>query len=104
MTDFKKVLAETKGQLKSLLTKDASPELIKLVSGIDKNLDALDESFTSKIEENESLKNDLIESVKQTGFKVSGSTADSDVDENQKSMDEIMAEELEKITAKQGGN
>ena len=101
MSYFKKVLVETKDQLKGLLNKDSSPELIKLVSAIDKNLDALDESFTEKTQENESLKNDLIESIKATGFKVSGSqNDDSGIDETPKSMDDILVEELEKITAK----
>jgi len=101
MNDFIKVLTETKGQLKSLLTKDSTPELIKLVGDIDKNLDAMSESFTQKTEENESLKNDLIESIKATGFKVNSSNEGSDIDETPKSMDDILQEELEKITAKQ---
>ena len=102
MNDFKKILVETKDQLKSLITKESSQELIKLVSSIDKNLDAMDESFKQKTEENESLKNDLIESIKATGFKVSGSqNDDSGIDETPKSLDQIMEEELQKITAKQ---
>ena len=102
MIDFLKVLSETKTQLQGMLTKDSSPEQIKVISEMDKKLDSLNEAFTEKTQENESLKNSLIEAVKNTGFKVSNSqTDDSGVDQNQKSMDEIMSEELSKIVAAQ---
>lgn len=104
MSDFTKLMTETKGQLKGLLGKDSSQELIKIVSAIDKNLDNLNDAYTEKTKENESLKNDLIESIKATGFKVNGSTDDSGATEETKSIDQIMEEELAKITAKQGGN
>ena len=104
MSDFKKILSETKTQLKGLINKDSSQDFIKVITAIDKNLDSMNDSFTAKTEENESLKNDLIESIKNTGFKVNGSQEDdSGVDGNPKSMDDIMKEELDKITAKQGG-
>ena len=102
MTDFKKILGETKTNLKSLITKETSQEDIKKISDIDKALDSMNEAFDQKEQENNSLKDDLIASVKSTGFKVTDSSKDdSGVDQDQKSMDEILNEELEKITAKQ---
>ena len=60
MSDFKKVLAETKTILKNLITKETKQEDIAIISSIDKQLDSLDEAFTEKQKENESLKDDLI--------------------------------------------
>lgn len=100
--DFKQLLGETKTQLKGMLTKDSSQEQIKVISELDKKLDSLSEAYETKEKEISSLKDDLIESVKSTGFKVNGSqNDDSGVDQNQKSMEDIMTEELEKIVAKQ---
>lgn len=99
--DFKKVLEETKLQLKGMLNKDSSQEQINAITALDKNLDSLNEAYDQKTQENESLKDNLIESVKNTGFKVGGSQKDdSGIDQNPKSMDEILNEELDKITAK----
>ena len=98
MTEFEKMLAETKGKLKNLITKETSQEDIKAITAIDKDLDSLGESFTKMRDENNSLKDDLIAAVKGTGFKVDSSTHDdSGVDETPKSIDEIMNESLEKI-------
>ena len=102
MTDFKKILGETKTNLKSLITKETSQEDIKKISDIDKALDSMNEAFDQKEQENNSLKDDLIASVKSTGFNVTDSSKDdSGIDQDQKSMDEILNEELVKITAKQ---
>ena len=99
--DFKKVLEETKIQLKGMLNKDSSQEQINAITALDKNLDSLNEAYDQKAQENESLKDNLIEQVKNTGFKVNGSQKDdSGIDQNPKSMDEILTEELDKITAK----
>ena len=100
--DFLKILAETKGQLKGMITKESSQEQIKVITELDKNLDSLNEAFQDKVKENDSLKDDLIASVKGTGFKVNGSSNDdSGATETQKSMEEIMEEELDKIVANQ---
>ena len=101
MTDYKKIMDETKIQLKDLITKDSSQEFIKIITKLDKNLDSINEVVENKDKEIMSLKDDLISAVKGTGFKVSGSSNDDIDDQNQKSMDDIMLEELEKITAKQ---
>ena len=100
MSDFKKVLAETKARLKNLITKETKQEDITAISDIDKQLDSLDEAFTEKEKENESLKDNLIASIKSTGFKVNGSSQENqDIDGNEKSMDEIISEELNKVLA-----
>ena len=102
MEDFRKLLSETKAQLKGMLDNNPSQEQINAIAELDKKLDSLNEVFEGKDKEINSLKDNLIEQVKNTGFKVNGSEHDdSGVDQNQKSMDEIMAEELDKITAKQ---
>lgn len=101
MIDFKKLLGETKSQLKGMLTKESTQEQINAITEMDKKLDSLAEAYDQKTQENESLKDNLIEAVKNTGFKVNGSHEDdSGIDQNQKSMDEILADELNKITAK----
>ena len=98
--DFLKILAETKGQLKGMITNESSQEQIKVISELDKKLDDLNEAYQDKLKENDSLKDDLIASVKSTGFKVNGSSNDdSGATETQKSMEEIMEEELDKIVA-----
>lgn len=100
--DFKTLMGETKTNLKNLITKETSQEDIKKISDIDKALDNLSEAFAQKEQENDSLKDDLIASVKSTGFKVTNSLKDdSGIDQDQKSMDEILTEELSKISAKQ---
>ena len=100
--DFKTLMGETKTNLKNLITKETSQEDIKKISDIDKALDNLSEAFAQKEQENDSLKDDLIASVKSTGFKVTNSLKDdSGIDQDQKSMDEILNEELAKISAKQ---
>ena len=102
MSDFLKILSETKTQLKGMITKDSSQEQIKVISEVDKNLDSLSKAFQDKEQEISSLKDDLIASVKSTGFKVNGTPSDdSGANETEKSMDEIMQEELDKIVAKQ---
>ena len=102
MEDFKKVLGETKSLLKGMLNKESSQEQIDAITSLDKKLDTLNEAYSKKDEENNSLKDKLIDMVKNTSFKVDGASSDeTDIGGNQKSMDEIMAEELNKITAKQ---
>lgn len=101
MQDFKKVLEETKNQLKGMITKESSQEQINVITELDKKLDSLNEAYDHKAQENESLKDNLIEAVKNTGFKVSSSNQEDDIGGNQKSMDQILDEELNKITAKQ---
>lgn len=101
MKDFEKLMSETKTQLKGMLDSNPSQEQIKVITELDSKLDSINEAFKGKEEEVNSLKDNLIEAVKKTGFKVNGSEHDdSGVDQNQKSMDEVMAEELDKIIAK----
>ena len=97
MEDFKKVLSETKTQLKGMLNKDSSQEHINAITELDKKLDSLNEAFDQKAQENESLKDNLIEAVKGTGFKVDGANQSDDIGGNQKPLEQIMKEELQKI-------
>ena len=102
MNDFVKILGETKAQLKSLITKESSQETIKAITDIDSKLDSLNAAFTEKTQENESLKDDLIASVKNTGFKVNNSSIDdTGIDQNPKSIEDILQEELNNTIAKQ---
>ena len=100
--DFAKTLTETKDQLKGMITKDSSQEEIKAITELDKKLDSLNQAYQDKEKENNSLKDDLIASVKNTGFKVNGSQQDdSGATETEKSMDDVLQDELDKIIANQ---
>lgn len=101
MEDFKKVLSETKTQLKGMLTKESTQDQIAVITELDKKLDSLNEAFDQKAQENESLKDNLIEAVKNTGFKVSGANQEDDFGQNQKPLEEILDDELQKVIAKQ---
>lgn len=103
MIDFKKLMSETKTYLKSMLTKESSQEQIDSITEMDKKLDSLTEAYDQKAGELDDMKDRYIESVKNTGFKGSNSKDDSGIDQNKKSIDDIMEEELDKIVAKQGG-
>ncbi len=101
MNDFEKILSETKTQLNGILSKDSSKEQIDTIAAINKKLDSMNEAFIKQTEENQSLKETIIEQVKNTGFaKSSSDKDDSGADQNQKSIDEIMSEELAKFNAK----
>ena len=99
MADFKSTMVKTKDQLKSMLRKESSEADITAISEMDKKLDELNEAYEVKEKELETMKDRYIESVKNTGF--SGSSHDdSGADQNPKSIDEIMAEELQKYDNK----
>lgn len=97
---WKDILTETKSQLKALLNDKSSQEQISAITSLDKCLDNLNEVYNQKEEEVNSLKDNLIDMVKNTSFKVENSSNDDIVDQNQKSMDEILDEELKKIAKK----
>ena len=100
MTKYQELMSKTKAQLKDLITKESSQEEINRITSIDKTLDELQAENQKLIAENSSLKDSLIESVKNTGFKVSGKESDDiGVQEETKSLDDVMAEELAKIQA-----
>lgn len=100
MTKYEELMSKTKAQLKDLITKESSQEEINKITSIDKTLDELQAENERLIAENSSLKDSLIESVKNTGFKVSGKESDDiGVQEETKSLDDVMAEELAKIQA-----
>ena len=97
---WKDILTETKSQLKALLNDKSSQEQITAITSLDKYLDNLNEVYNQKEEEVNSLKDNLIDMVKNTSFKVDNSSSDDIIDQNPKSMDEILKEELEKIAKK----
>ena len=100
MTKYEELMSKTKAQLKDLITKESSQEEINKITSIDKTLDELQAENERLITENSSLKDSLIESVKNTGFKVSGKESDDiGLQEETKSLDDVMAEELAKIQA-----
>ena len=94
---WKDILTETKSQLKALLNDKSSQEQITAITSLDKCLDNLNEVYNQKEEEVNSLKDNLIDMVKNTSFKVDNSSNDDITDQNPKSMDEILNEELKKI-------
>lgn len=94
---WKDILTETKSQLKALLNDKSSQEQITAITSLDKCLDNLNEVYNQKEEEVNSLKDNLIDMVKNTSFKVDNSSSDDIIDQNPKSMDEILNEELKKI-------
>lgn len=97
---WKDILTETKSQLKALLNDKSSQEQITAITSLDKCLDSLNEVYNQKEQEVNSLKDNLIDMVKNTSFKVDNSSNDDIVDQNPKSMDEILDEELKKIAKK----
>lgn len=98
MTKFEEIMAKTKGHLKSLITKESTQEQISQISEADKSIDDLQKAYDEKNAECEDLKNRFIEAVKNTGFKVNGSSnSDDGTQEETKSLDEIMQEELDKV-------
>ena len=97
---WKDILTETKSQLKALLNDKSSQEQITAITSLDKCLDNLNEVYNQKEQEVNSLKDNLIDMVKNTSFKVDNSSSDDIVDQNPKSMDEILDEELKKIAKK----
>ena len=99
MNKYEELMAKTKSQLKDSITKESSQKEIAWVQSIDKSLDELLEEHKKLLEENSSLKDSLIESVKNTGFKVNKESDDIGIQEETKSLDEIMMEELSKIEA-----
>ena len=98
--NWKEILTETKSQLKGLLNENSSQEQINAITSLDKQLDSLNEVYDQKEKEVNSLKDNLIDMVKNTSFKVDNSSNSDIIDQNPKSMDEILNDELVKITAK----
>ena len=100
MTKYQELMSQTKAQLKDLITKESSQEEINKITKIDKTLDDLQAENERLLAENNSLKDSLIESVKNTGFKVTGKESDDiGVQDETKSLDDIMAEEIAKMEA-----
>lgn len=101
MTKFDELLGNIKSQLKSFVSNDMSPEQLNTIAEMDKALDQMNDSHNEVVGENTKLKDSLIESIKNTGFK-SGANENDDIGTTgeTKSLDEIMIDELAKIQAK----
>lgn len=100
MKKFAELLSETKAQVKALLTKDSSTEDISKVSEIDKSLDLLSSSYEEQTKEVESLKEMVINQVKNTPVKTNSSDDITPKQDEVKSLDDVLASELNKIEAK----
>ena len=102
MSKHAELMAKIKGHLKEQITSDSSKEQIDKIATIDKELDELNSEYEKLDSDYSSLKDSYLESVKNTGFKVNGKEADDIGTSGEiKSMEDIMSEELAKITAKQ---
>lgn len=71
--NFKKYLDTTREKVNSLVNADSSTSQIEEVSGIGKELDNLSGEYDKLVEENRKLKDMVINQVKATGFKATGS-------------------------------
>ena len=96
--EWQELLSETKALLKNSITTESSKEQIDQVAKIDSQIDGLNKAYEELDKEYESLKDSYLEQVKNTGFK--SNEADNDISGETKSLDEIMSEELQKITQK----
>lgn len=99
MADFKKLLSDTKAQVKELLSKDSSKEQIEKITQIDKQLDSLLEEHGKTEQEVITYKDMVIEQVKNTGVKNTGADDSGADDTKTPSLDDVLASELKKIEA-----
>lgn len=92
---FNEQFAAIKAELKDKLTGDN----VDLFASIDSKLDALNEEHEKTVTEVGTLKDKLVDYVKNTGFHVKdkGKTGIEDDVESKKSIDEVMTETIEKI-------
>ena len=95
--NFKDLLAETKGKINDLLTKDSSKEDIERITEINKSLDSLTESYTAKETELSEMKEMVVNQVKNTGFKPSAQDLQ---DNNPISVEEAIESSIQDILAK----
>lgn len=92
MTRIETLLAEMKGLIKDSLTNESTQEEIQKVAGMDKKLDEILEETTKLQKDHADLKDLYIKQVKNTGFK-----PEPEDDSDAKGIDQILAEELNKI-------
>ena len=99
MTKFNDLLNNLKESIKEMLTKDKTPQEIEKISGLDKKLDELDTEYKNVIQENSQLKDSLIASVKNSGFK--SNNQEENIEEQPKTFEELALKIVEK---RQKGN
>ena len=92
---FNEAYDSYKKQLEGLLNADNTDTITNLVKG----LDEIKELYEAQEKEVGALKDKLVDVVKNTTFK----TEPKPIDEPDKSMDEIMADQLNEIIAKRKG-
>lgn len=97
MTQIEKILSEIKTQLKASITSEKSPEEVKDIAALDSKLDEVQKEYDALSKKYDDLKEVYIEQVKNTGFKPSTSDGNDGDPNGNKTMDEIMQEELDKI-------
>lgn len=95
-----KEIQEMKESLKTMLNADN----VEQITALDKQLDKIDEAVDGKDKEITGLKDKIVDYVKNTSFKSSESPSEQDIGGNNKSIDDILIEEANKIyTSRQGG-
>ena len=94
---IEQMMSKIKAQLKESITSDSSIDEVNKIGAIDKTLDGIMEEVSKLEEEYNSLKDSYIEQVKNTGFKANGSQDDDIGLGETKSLDDVLAEELNKI-------
>lgn len=100
MGKIEELLNEIKVQLKNSLTAESTPEEVNGIAALDSKVDEIVKESQKMQKDYDDLKELYINQVKNTGFK----PVDSDQDDigltDTKSMDDVLVEELAKITAK----
>lgn len=96
MTEYEKLIAEIKSNLKSQLNENSSKEDIERVAQIDKQLDDVSKELEKAQAEVQAYKEIAINQVKNTGYRPVDQADDVGVTET-KSLDEIMLEEARKL-------
>lgn len=92
--EFKSLLDGLKNKLSGLITTESSPDFIKQVQEINADVDKVEEHNNEAIEENTTLKNMVIDSIKNAGNK--NQPEDDNGGNSGKSFEEIEAEIIAK--------
>lgn len=92
--EFKSLLDGLKNKLSGLITTESSPEFIKQVQEINADVDKVEEHNNEAIEENTTLKNMVINSIKTAGNKTQ--PEDDKGGNSEKTFEEIEAEIIAK--------
>ena len=91
MKTYKEIANDIKSSLKNMLTADNTDA----ITSLDKQIDELIEQHKAQENEIAEVKDKLIDVVKNTSFKTA--SKDAEIGAQDKSLDEILTEELNKI-------